>query len=378
MMNETVPNPPLGPGQAADESKAVHAPGPPRLTAESSSPEFEKVVCCLCGRPPTEHLVRTRDVAFREVGEFNLVRCGACDLIMTDPRPVPRDMHRYYDRWYAYTSLAKARDEQVGFVGNRFVAASRLRFLERTGSLERGARMLDVGAGFGWQLDHYIRRRGVVATSLDFDAKTCEHSIVKDRAEIRTGDLLDVGFEPESFDVVTLYQALEHVYHPKAVLEEVHRILKPGGRLVIDVPDWGAWWRRVWGRRWFGMMVPTHLFHFTKGSLRTVVTAAGFETILQRSMYWPFEATASLIIAYADLFGIAACDVAIFDRVVRHRPYHLPFFVLMILWAVLVDIPVQGLLWLIQRTGVQGLVAVKRGGTTPAADRRRAARIEPS
>ena len=72
------------------------------------------------------------------------------------------------------------------------------------------------------------------------------------------------------------------------------------------------------------------------------------------------------------------CDVAIFDRVVRHRPYHLPFFVLMILWAVLVDIPVQGLLWLIQRTGVQGLVAVKREGAAPAADRRRAARNKPS
>lgn len=333
---------------------------PDKTKQSSAAVRFEEPVCDVCGCVPTELLLTTRDLVWRKPGEFRLMRCTNCGLILTSPRPVPADMYVYYDDWYAYTTLEKARDQQVGCLGNRFVARSRLRLLEQTGPLERGMRVLDVGAGFGVQLDYYIRKRGIVATSLDFDAATCEASIVRDRAVIRTGDLLDAGFEAESFDVVTFYESLEHVYHPKAVLEEAFRILRPGGRLALDVPDYGAWWRKVWGRHWFGILTPAHLYHFTKPALRRLVEAAGFRIGVHRSLPWPYEATASMVIAYADWTGASVPDAMMIDRILKRRWRHLPFFMLLTLWTVLVDIPWQGPLSLLGRTGTQGLVAVKQ------------------
>jgi len=320
---------------------------------------LEDAVCELCGQRPTDPLLTTHDMGWRTPGEFNLIRCETCDLIITTPRPVPGEMGRYYADWYSHKPIDEVREESVSGAFNRYVAWMRLRMLERTGRLERGSRVLDIGAGFGAQLQYLIRRRGVAATALDFDAAVTEHSLIKDVGDVRTGDLLDAGFEADSFDVVTLYQTLEHVYRPKATLEEVRRILKPGGRLVVEVPDYGAPWRKVFGRYWFATMVPVHLHHFTRGSLRRVIAAAGFEPVRQSAVYVPFESSASFAAAYNDWAGTMMPDITNASLVFRPPFKHVPFFIALSIWTVGFDLPLQLWMWLFNRTGVQLIVARK-------------------
>ncbi len=326
---------------------------------EQAAPRFEDAVCELCGRPPTQPIMRTVDIAWRKPGVFNLVRCEHCDLVITTPRPVPEGMHLYYADWYNFKNPEQVRHEAKHSLPNRYIQWARLKVLERTGPLARGCRLLDVGAGFGVQLDYYIEKRGVKGTALDFDPATSDRSFVKDKAEVRTGDLLSAGFETGSFDVVTLYETLEHVYQPKATLDEALRILKPGGRLVVEVPNFGAALRRLFRRYWMSIMTPVHLHHFTRGSLRRVVDAAGFETRYHKCNFVPFESTGSWLMLYCGKTGRRMYEVTSPDGLRRSKYVHLPFLGFLAAWTLLVDFNIQGPLSVLNASGAQTLIAVK-------------------
>jgi len=89
------------------------------------------------------------------------------------------------------------------------------------------------------------------------------------------------------FDCITLWHSLEHVRDPSAILRDCKKILKPGGVLLIAVPDAGGLEARTFGARWFHLDVPRHLFHFTRKSLASVLRAAGFAGL--RSWHQEFE-----------------------------------------------------------------------------------------
>jgi ubiquinone/menaquinone biosynthesis C-methylase UbiE len=300
----------------------------------------------------------TRDLGWRKPGTFNLMRCEACDLIITSPRPVPADMQRYYEDWYTFGSVEEVRREQAQSASNKFIQSMRLKELEKTGPLARDMHVLDVGAGFGVQLRYFIDHRDIRATGIDFDPTTTDHSLVRDVADLRTGDLLDANLPADHFDVVTMYETLEHVYRPKATLDEAFRVLKPGGRLVVEVPDFGSPWRSLMGKYWFPVMVPVHLHHFTKGSLNKVVRAARFEPVHHTGVFVPFESAGSLLLAYSDITGASMYDVSRLGLALR-RPWHLPYLIFLLEWTVLVDLPLMCLLRMIGRTGAQMLIARK-------------------
>lgn len=94
---------------------------------------------------------------------------------------------------------------------------------------------------------------------------------------LREGTLPGAAVEPASFDVVTMWQALEHVPSPKATLAAVHRALRPGGRLLVVCPRLDSLEARLFGAAWFGLELPRHLTHFTRATLARHLEAAGFD-----------------------------------------------------------------------------------------------------
>jgi len=327
--------------------------------ADDNALTFEDATCELCGRAPTEHLLTTHDMGWRAPGEFSLVRCTHCDLIITTPRPVPASMPRYYADWYSHKTLAEQHEELRKAPYHKYVKWMRLKVLEKTGRLQQDAKVLDVGGGFGAQLEYYMDRRGMEATLLDFDPAVTENAMIKDRATIMSGDLLDADLPENHFDLVTLYETLEHVYQPKATLEAALRVLKPGGRLVVEVPDYGSPFRKLFGRFWFATMVPVHLHHFTKPSLQKVVKAAGFEPLRHVAVYTPFETSASIAVRYCEKRGLMVSDVTEASKVFKPPYKHVPFFLALAIWTGGFDFPWQFWAWLCNKTGVQALIARK-------------------
>ena len=105
---------------------------------------------------------------------------------------------------------------------------------------------------------------------------------------------MDSDFAPGSFSVITFFQSLEHHSEPLAALRRAHEMLRDGGHVVVEVPNYGGFWRKVFRTAWLPLLIPQHLFHFTPATLKRTLGAAGFTRIKRaQTVFYPLEGTAS-------------------------------------------------------------------------------------
>ncbi len=203
-----------------------------------------------------------------------VLHCPACDVAFVDPFPDRAALQRRYGPGYyaAWISRQKSRRARMW--------DARLRFLE--GVAGRG-RLLDVGCGDGAFLEQ-ARRRGWEVAGTEISSWAAAHAAATLGRAVFCGELREAAYPEAHFDAVTLWHVLEHVTEPLSLLEEVRRILKPRGVLIVAVPNRNdrvmqAAYRLVKRRRpkLFSLRDrEPHLFHFSAASLTRLVALAGF------------------------------------------------------------------------------------------------------
>ena len=174
--------------------------------------------CRVCGG-------ETMTLVHREPGGHALVECGECGVWSVRPRPSLDELRARYDASYyaPWDAEAPARARMW---------QRRLRFLDRA----RGKRLLDVGCAEGAFLEA-ARDAGFDVHGTELSPHGAASTAQRLGVPVHCGELIDARFESGSFDVVTLWHVLEHVLHPGETLAEAHRILRPGGSLVVAVPN---------------------------------------------------------------------------------------------------------------------------------------------
>jgi 2-polyprenyl-3-methyl-5-hydroxy-6-metoxy-1,4-benzoquinol methylase len=135
--------------------------------------------------------------------------------------------------------------------------------------------LLDVGCGSG-TLIGILKQRGFRVLGVDFSAEAAALAESENGVEVLVGSLEQAGFKDGSFDVVTLFHVLEHVTNPRDVLAEVHRILRPDGRLVLQVPNIDSWQSRIFGAQWYGLDIPRHVIDYSKAAMLRLLSDSGF------------------------------------------------------------------------------------------------------
>ncbi len=234
----------------------------------------EEIVPELAGNPSPACPV-CRDIGsrprFRIEGLESVIReCPRCELGWMDPLPPPELLASFYPSHYYGEDGSKFRGGIEPVL--RLVGSRRLRFI--TSHLPRGAAVLDVGCGRGVLLGE-LANRGyrVFGTERSPDAARGADP----RAEIRFGETLrDAAFDADFFDQVIIWHVFEHLPDPIETLREVHRILKPGGSVIIAVPNFSSWQARWSGADWFHLDPPRHLYHFSTDSLTRLLDQCGF------------------------------------------------------------------------------------------------------
>jgi 2-polyprenyl-3-methyl-5-hydroxy-6-metoxy-1,4-benzoquinol methylase len=202
-----------------------------------------------------------------------VVVCSGCGLGRFDPQPDAEEVRRFYpDEYYGEpgTKFQPLIERLVRLVGERHIS-----FLTR--SLEPGARVLDVGCGRGVILGA-LADRGLEVHGVEISAEAARGA--DPRASICIAPrLADAGYPSQHFDEVIIWHVLEHVHDPRGTLEEVRRVLKPGGRLVVAVPNFSSLQARWTGAAWFHLDLPRHLYHFPLRALRDLLDQLEFEVL---------------------------------------------------------------------------------------------------
>jgi 2-polyprenyl-3-methyl-5-hydroxy-6-metoxy-1,4-benzoquinol methylase len=232
--------------------------------------EWDEPDCLLCRGRRRTTLVEAPDNGPGGTGLwFAVVQCQQCGLCFTSPRPSKRTIGRFYPPLYAPHQLQRTARTQRP-------AARHRRVPHRHEIPWHGqGRLLDFGCGAGSFLER-MHRQGWAVTGIDMCAPVVHRLRARSGFPVLAGSLPHPALAPHSFDVVTMWQSLEHVHDPLAVLEEAGRLLVPGGRLWVAVPNIDSLPFRWFGAAWYGLDLPRHLTHFTPWTLQVMLEQAGF------------------------------------------------------------------------------------------------------
>ncbi len=235
--------------------------------------------CLLCGSHALVPLFRASDRLYHTTTrEFAVVRCGECGLLRLDPPPSPAELSRYYPEnyWFAPDETAASRMEEAY---RRLVLRDHVSFVARALRDSGGSGpLLDVGCGGGLFLG-MMRERGFRVLGLDFSPSAAAIAWKRQQAPTVCAMLENPPFRAGAVGGITMFHVLEHLYNPRIYLQEAHRLLEPGGRLVVQVPNAACWQFHLLGRAWNGVDVPRHLFDFRARDVEALLTGCGFEVL---------------------------------------------------------------------------------------------------
>lgn len=235
------------------------------------------VACPVCDGGPAR--------AKLEKDGVSILECPACGLAFWVPEPgfAPE---RIYTREYFEGG------EDAGYDNYELLAPTlRRTFADRIARLPRptaGARLLDVGAAYGFAVDE-ATERGWSAFGLEISVDAAARTAALCPGRALVANALRLPFADATFDAVTLWDVLEHLADPRRAAQEVARILRPGGRLVLSTGDVRSAVARVSGARWHLYTIPEHLFFFSRRSLEILLERSGLrvETMVARGSRYP-------------------------------------------------------------------------------------------
>ncbi len=201
--------------------------------------------------------------------EKDVVECRSCGLVYYDHGTKPGPPAAYDAAYFnGGEYLDYARDKAI--LQRNF--DERIAYLR---TLAPGGRLLEIGSAYGFFLE---RARAFWTTrGLDISEDAARHARENLSLDVAHGDFLNLPDEPENYDLICLWDTIEHLEHPVRTIKKAATWLKPGGHLVLTTGDVGSWVARIRKGSWRQVHPPTHLYYFSASTLRRAFEDAGLE-----------------------------------------------------------------------------------------------------
>lgn len=246
--------------------------------------KMEKVNCAICDMDEAQKLLIKNS--------FNIVRCKNCGLVYIDPRPTKEELIDFYlfksDRDKSHQNIDGDRENIEKF-------KNKLSIIEKF-SKDRG-KILDIGCSTGSFL-RIARDAGWEVYGIEIDTNKVAHAKDEYGLNVQAKELMETKFPDKYFDAITLFDSLEHMLNPLNTLNEISRILKQSGILILTTPNVSGLLPRLtytlFARTigvWEHPTPPAHLYQFSKRTVERLLERAGYKVIKLITEPIPFKYT---------------------------------------------------------------------------------------
>ncbi|MDX2286124.1 MAG: methyltransferase domain-containing protein [Bacteroidia bacterium] len=205
---------------------------------------------------------------------FEIWQCRSCGCRFTQDTPDESSIGAFYqsESYISHSNTRKGLLSRLYQLARRFTLQGKRNLVIRLSGRRQGE-LLDIGCGTGDFL-LAMQEAGWQVSGLEPDAGARELARTRGLAVAQPDQLFSL--RAGSFDVITLWHVLEHVHRLHAYLDQIRTLLRPGGLLLIAVPNYQSHDARHYQSRWAAYDVPRHLYHFTPGSMAQLLEARGF------------------------------------------------------------------------------------------------------
>jgi 2-polyprenyl-3-methyl-5-hydroxy-6-metoxy-1,4-benzoquinol methylase len=245
-------------------------------------------------------------------GKYSIVTCENCGFSFTNPRPFEKDLGKFYTNspYFKPTIFKKSVDVNKGikqFLRHiifreyfNYYPTEKRNFLEKiivfpfylltknglrafgTPNFVKNGKLLDIGCAWGLYLNE-MKQTGWNVQGNEIDKK-CANWAKKNLGINVESSPIEKSKIKDKFDVVATRMTLEHVYYPKAVINNTKKMLKKNGELIITIPNFGSNEVKIFKEHAYTLQIPTHLNHFTPKKIKDLLKSEGFSKI--KIIFW--------------------------------------------------------------------------------------------
>lgn len=231
--------------------------------------------CPLCHSSDQTSFLSGKDY-FLSKEEFEILECRNCGFRYTSPIPEADKLGAYYksEDYVSHSDTRKGFVNSVYHYIKHYSLRRKFNLIEKLGGK---AGLLDIGCGSG-AFPAYMQSKGFRVKAIEPDEKARANAISEYKVDALPEEAI-THFTENSFDVITMWHVLEHVYTLHERMEQIQKLLTPEGYLIIAVPNCNSWEAKYYGEYWAAYDLPRHLYHFTQSSLAVLAENYGFKIV---------------------------------------------------------------------------------------------------
>jgi 2-polyprenyl-3-methyl-5-hydroxy-6-metoxy-1,4-benzoquinol methylase len=225
--------------------------------------------CPVCGATAIREALTAKDYTVSG-NSFSIWECASCTFRFTQNVPDEAHIGPYYkaDSYISHTNTSKGLVNRLYKMVRNITLRSKRKLLQATTYRTTG-QLLEIGAGTG-TFASFMKKSGWQVIGLEPDPGA--RQTAKEQNGIALLDTSELFELPtEHFDVITMWHVLEHVHRLHEYMAQLKKLLRPGGVLLIAVPNYTSFDAQLYGRFWAAYDVPRHLYHFSPASMRSLL-----------------------------------------------------------------------------------------------------------